>query len=302
MVKIDYEGLMGRTPVDYPEDYDADDYGARFSAWQNQEALFQAIGNRFVEANYNLRVIVRELVLSPNYRAIGVDSEPDEWRSLELAELGTARLSTPMLQARKIEAVTGLAWTRGWDQNDNLMTDYRILYGGINSDTVTKRLRDPNGVIASVAWRMANEMSCHVAGWDFYQPAEGRRLFPFVTPSDSPETESGSENPDAVSRIKDNIVHLHDRVLGESLSVNDPEVERTYQLFLQTWRQGQALMADESNDIGNGLPWRCRVREDRLTGVELPEESRFEMDEQYTVRAWMAVLTYLFSDYAFLYE
>jgi hypothetical protein len=29
---------------------------------------------------------------------------------------------------------------------------------------------------------------------------------------------------------------------------------------------------------------------------------RIENDDRYTVRAWMAVMTYLLSDYGFLYE
>jgi hypothetical protein len=149
---------------------------------------------------------------------------------------------------------------------------------------------------------MANEMACRVAGWDFYQPLESRVLFPYVEPTDAPETESGDTVSAAVDRIKQNIVYLHERVLGETLAQDDPEVERTYQLFLQTWRLGQDLMADDTNNIGSGLTWQCRVREDRITGEELPEEARFEQDEMYTVRSWMAVLTYLFSDYHFIYE
>ncbi len=302
IVKIAYQGLMGRKPVDYPEDFDAPDYAPRFAAWRDQESLFQAIGAEFAASNFNLKVVFRELLMSPFYRGLGVDSEPEEWRALELSEIGTERLSTPMLLARKIEAITGLPWSRGWDRSDNLMTDYRILYGGIDSDTITERLTVPNGVIASVAWRMANEMACSATAWDFYQPASERLLFPLVTAEDSPETEAGDTVQAAVDRIKQNIVHLHSHVLGETLAIDDPEVERTYQLFLQTWRAGKGLMADDTNDIGNGLPWNCRVRSSRLTGEELPEGERLEQDPNYAIRSWMAVMTYLLSDYAFLYE
>jgi hypothetical protein len=123
-----------------------------------------------------------------------------------------------------------------------------------------------------------------------------------VTPEDAPETEAGDTIQAAVDRIKQNIVHLHEHVLGETLGVDDAEVERTYQLFLQTWRAGQGLMADDANNIGTGLPWNCRVRSDRLTGEELPEGQRLEQDPTYSMRAWLAVMTYLLSDYQFLYE
>ncbi len=41
---------------------------------------------------------------------------------------------------------------------------------------------------------------------------------------------------------------------------------------------------------------------DPITGEDLPEERRVRRDEDYTMRAWMAVVTYLLSDYDFLYE
>jgi hypothetical protein len=44
------------------------------------------------------------------------------------------------------------------------------------------------------------------------------------------------------------------------------------------------------------------VRSDRLTGEELPEGQRLEQDPTYSMRAWLAVMTYLLSDYQFLYE
>ena len=50
------------------------------------------------------------------------------------------------------------------------------------------------------------------------------------------------------------------------------------------------------------LTWSCRGRVNPETNEELPEEQRLEKDGNYSVRAWMAVITYLLSDYRFLYE
>ena len=52
--------------------------------------------------------------------------------------------------------------------------------------------------------------------------------------------------------------------------------------------------------VGNDS--RCRVERDFWTDKELSEEARLVKDEKYVVRAWMAVVTYLLSDYAFLHE
>ena len=50
----------------------------------------------------------------------------------------------------------------------------------------------------------------------------------------------------------------------------------------------------------------CRARwlrqADGRTDGDLPSEERIEQDEHYSIRAWMAVLTYLMSDYRFVYE
>ena len=39
-----------------------------------------------------------------------------------------------------------------------------------------------------------------------------------------------------------------------------------------------------------------------LTGVDLADGEKLEKDENYAIRAWSAVVTYLLSDYKFLYE
>jgi len=60
-----------------------------------------------------------------------------------------------------------------------------------------------------------------------------------------------------------------------------------------------AMMAGEEVPA---MPWACRGRWDRLTGEELPEAEQINQDEVYAIRAWMAVVTYLLSDWGFLYE
>jgi len=57
-----------------------------------------------------------------------------------------------------------------------------------------------------------------------------------------------------------------------------------------------------NDEISQDLPYRCQVREDPNTGIELENEERLRRDENYTIRAWMAVVTYLLSDYRFLHE
>ncbi len=295
-----YAALMGRRPLDFPIDSEAADYSSRLAAWEAQDRLFEQMGADFVASNYNLKVVFRSLALSPYYRANNANAPLTPERSVELAEFGTGRLSTPELLSRKIEAVTGVPWRRDWDRQSWLMTDYRILYGGIDSDTVTQRLGTPNGVMANVAWRMANEVACGVTAWDISRPAAERHLFPYVEIATAPRSESGSDDSAAVTAIQQNIQYLHAQILGETLAAGDPELTRTYQLFVDTWNEGLAKVAADT--LSDRLLWQCQARQNPYTGEDLPDGERIEMDDKYTIRAWMAVVTYLMSDYKFLYE
>jgi hypothetical protein len=151
---------------------------------------------------------------------------------------------------------------------------------------------------------MSHEMSCIVVPRDF-QAEEGKRtLFKFVDATFEPEDKNGFEITTAVEAIKKNIQYLHSHILGEDLAIDDPEIERTYQLFLETYREGQKGMQDEmlKDKYSEWLPGACHVNNDYWTRAELPEEKRLQQDKNYVIRSWMAVVTYLLSDYKFLYE
>ena len=81
-----------------------------------------------------------------------------------------------------------------------------------------------------------------------------------------------------ITAIKRNIAYLHERLLGERLALDHPEIERTYALF----------MAVYEND------------EPEPTGLEVYCESR--NGSEPVRRAWNAVLAYLMTDYRFLHE
>jgi hypothetical protein len=146
--------------------------------------------------------------------------------------------------------------------------------------------------MAAVGWRMANEVSCEATSWDFLLPQGERFLFRHVEATDTPDT--------ARDAIRQNIQYLHAHVLGEDLELDDPDVDRTYRLFEETWREGSAKVASDA--LSDRLPWACQARDNPLTGEDLLDGGRLELDENYAIRSWMAVMTYLLSDYKFLYE
>ena len=289
-LNIIYRGIMGQDPLSYPIAGDPE-FASKQKAWQEQDKVFQKVLKSFSDGNQNVKLIFKGLIMSNLYRATSV-------RGLDPAQaemLGTGRFLTPELLARKIGATLGIRWLR-YDRRDILPTDYNLLYGGIDFDNVIRRLTSPNGIMISVGQRMANEMSCQAVSWDYTKPAVERLLFKHVKLTEAPEDDNGFPVPDAINNIRRNIQHLHQRLLGETLDVNDPEIERTYQLFVKTWRELHAA--------GNtSLPYDCQGRWDRDTGAALAAAQITVTDDRYfTVRSWMAVLSYLMLDYKFLEE
>ncbi|MDP3276626.1 MAG: DUF1592 domain-containing protein [Deltaproteobacteria bacterium] len=315
VVRFVYKSLTGREPLSHPTDTMDPLYGAKSASWGEQDRVFRAISRRFLATNMNFKTVVIEMVKSPLYRAIGaVLPEDPAARATTMAShegVGAALLASPEQLDRRIRAIAGFGWFRdlnptrlatpaGTSEDNRWLTrEFYLPYGGINSDTIVRRVTDPSGIIVGVAQRMANELSCRGTAWDFTVPVTARRYFNGVELDTVPEA-GGSAVPGNITRIKETIRTLHERVLGERLAIDDPEITRTYQLFLDTWREAQT-----PNAMGmpnNSIPYECQGRQNPATGAELPNAQRITEDRTGVIRAWMAVMTYLYSDYRFLYQ
>ncbi len=321
-----YRGLSGQEPLVAPSDYEDEMYQAKFKSFLMQANTFRAIADKFIESDYDLKLVVKELVLSPYFRAKNAVDVTDA-QAVALGEVGMGHLLTPVQLHHKIKAVLGTSWLAA-DGRPNLAADprdltrlgqFQLYYGGVNSVDVLKRITDPNGLMASVAQRMAVQMACKAVPADFARDDDKRKLFPLVELGGEehdplalePETEGGLPIALAQDGIKEIIVHLHQHVLGEIYTVEHPEVERTYQLFVETWKEGNAALAYEQPEddeepeyepTSADLPNNCRALADPSTSIPYDEDGQLVSDDKYVVRSWMAVLTYMLSDYRFLYE
>jgi hypothetical protein len=259
-----------------------------------QDAWIDQAAEQLRAADYDLRVAVEAAILSSWFRAAD-DRGADPARA---ERVGLARLLTPEELDRKIRATLGL----GWDDGDEplLLDRYKLLYGGIDSFSIIQRLKAPNGVIGAVSLRMANEMACAAVPLDLTLPRASRRLLPLIEPEWLPVGRSGVPIPELEAAMRDNLVLLHARLLGEELTPDHPEIDASFELLVDTWRDGNAALDDGALD--DSLPWQCRATEDPFTGADLPEGLRVEDDPDHIVRSWMAVVAYLLSDHRFLYE
>jgi len=274
MVEHVYYILMGRKVLQPPEDIDDPMFGAKRRAFRAQRRMVEEIAGRFAESGFNLKVAFKAIAASEFYRVDGLVAVAEHpQRQAELDDLGVVRLLSPEQLERNLLAIFGKPWGR-------LEGEYQILYGGIDSKTVTERNADPGGAMGAIQRIMANDVACSRVARDFVlEPAE-RFLFPSIEPTVLPGDDDSNQ------KIRQAIVYLHARLLGQEHPPEHPEIERTFQLF-------SGILADAKAQ-GNYEPsetYFCGGRDEFRVA-----------DPHYTIRAWRGVVTYLLRQHEFLYE
>jgi hypothetical protein len=171
-------------------------------------------------------------------------------------------------------------------------------------------------------------------------------IWPRIGGNDDPRSRSlsisvGAESTEAPKEstangavaIKQKLVELHDKLFGESYTVNAPEISLAYDLFVESWDDTRNLpnaIGDYSN-ISWGPDITCNFWQDYKVGVGLPTDiPPFTMqdndwgsgpfpsvrlseemghylgqagsDPRFTKRAWVTVMAYMLSHYDYLYE
>ena len=274
MVEHVYYMLFGRKTLQPPDDIDDPLFAARRRAYLAQRKQIESTAREFADSGFNLKTAFRSLIASDFYRVDGLHAvamNPD--RAAELDDIGMVRLLSPEQLERKLKAIFGKEWGR-------LNGETKILYGGIDSISITERNADPSGAMGAIQRILANDVACYHVARDFRRETSERLLFSSIEPSVVPGDDMSNQ------RIRQTIVSLHQRLLGQDLVVEDPEIERTFQLFT-------GIIAD-ANAQGQFEP-----RETYFCGGR--EEFRTE-DPLYTIRAWRGVVTYLLRQHSFLYE
>jgi len=294
MVHMVYRGLVGSDPLEYPTPSSAPDHAARLRAFSVQDTFFREAAKELKASGRTIKAAVRAIVKSPYFRAISAAGVAPE-KQAELLGIGSMRLLPPELLDRKIRATTG---SDKWSSRIGEEYHYHYALGGAGSRyAVWEREERQSGFMAAVTERIAHETSCDSAAVDFARDPADRLLFPHVEVTDTPEGEGGAPNPASEAAIKENIRHLHARLFGELLPEGDPEVERTFKLFVETWREGRKALA--TGEVKEQLAWACRTANAK-PAVPVPHD--IAEDPQFTVRAWMAVLKAMLSDPSFLYD
>jgi hypothetical protein len=288
IVRILYEGLFGQELLLSPSDSSTD---AEKEAFNTQRRWVNELSSSLVDNGWNVKVVIKAMLLSPYYRARSIDNSGIETSD----HIGASQRLAPLALQRKLQATVGFAWDELWN------IDSRVMYGGINSDDVTEELSEASGLADALQLRMALEMGCRATAYDFVLESGDRRLFPDVEYTMLPfDPVSGAELPENIAAIKGAIVRLHWTLYGEQLGIDSVDVSEVYDLFTRV-----LLHLQEANP-GRYLNPNCRATNNYNSsgtpGDVLPIEQWLEHDASYSIHAWTAVMVYLLSDFRFIYE
>ena len=276
----------------------------RTLAFEEQQAWVDQVARGFRANGHDLHWLIKAIVRSPYFRAQGLE-DPTTATPERLAQLEHLGLNTPLTPEqlnRKLISALGIKWRSDNRRPDALVnsSEYRLLYGGIDSDDVVERIRTPNGIFANIQRRMANEVACRVTAFEFTKPAEERLILPLIEPTFVPEDDNGFEVPQARQRIRDNLKYLAWRLWGERLADDSLELDELEDVWTGAWRLGRAAI--EEGRVGESIDWQCQGRWDPASGEQIDQAQRVYRDPRYVIRAWEATLTFFINDYAFLYE
>ncbi len=259
-----------------PEDIEDPTFAAKRSAYQMQRRLIHEVADAFAKENFRLKTAFKMLLLSDFYRLDGTtvtSSDRDVALQAAMDDLGVVRLLGPEQLKRKLSAIFGKTW-------DRLDGEMKILYGGIDSITVTERNTDPSGAMGAIQRIMANDVACYHVARDFRLNPADRKLFPANRAHGRAGRRSIGPSYSRSNRLSPS------RLLGDECSLEHPEVARTFELF-----QGILRDVQEQGKVEPRETYFCGGREEFNTP-----------DPKYTIRAWRGVVTYLLRQHAFLYE
>ncbi len=187
----------------------------------------------FVDSNLNARALVRNIVLSEDFR---VSHALDPSPASDVVGLYKMR---PHQLARTVYNLTGFRWETdfperisyaafGYNGRVDLMYDsvygFDVLFGGIDSFFVNSPSHTMNVTSALVLRAMASQAAPYAIAHDFAigDPTQ-RRLFTHIGDGDPSEP-----------HVRGQMSVLHARFYGEMLPMDAAEISATYQLFART--------------------------------------------------------------------
>ncbi|MDJ0878295.1 MAG: DUF1588 domain-containing protein [Halieaceae bacterium] len=290
-VKFWWPALMGEEVALAPGEETDTDYAQQLALFQSQSAAVDTFADSFVQgiaggAPFNLKDLLVEMVMSPWFRVDRATDAASE--DATLRSLGTGKLLTPEQLDRKTEAVTGYRWyeTEQYGvEGSQLTNQYRLFYGGIDSDGVTRRATEMTSLMTTVVEAQPLQMGCVLVAIEFQLPSGSRQIFT--------EVERSQHEANAEAAVRAQLVRLHQRFLGETVAANHPEIDHALALFTET----------RAARIQNAYPAALDASDQESCPLQFFDTANWNLaDPQHSLNSWVSLLIYYMTDYRYVYE
>jgi hypothetical protein len=201
-VRFWWTAVIGRELLTRPEVATDVDYQARLAAFEAQEATIAELATRFTDSGLKVKSLLVDLLMSEWFRAESIDPArvtSTQQMAHRIAGLGNEKLLTPEQLTRKTKALTGFTWHGTYDTvfgfyEGGLQKDFRMYYGGIDSNGVTRRSRDITPLMSSVVLSQALESSCPIVYGEFVLDDKSRKLFGGISDTVTPLLDAAAVN------------------------------------------------------------------------------------------------------------
>jgi hypothetical protein len=284
-IKFWWPAVMGTEVLEAPEVTSDIGYQQLLRAFEQQQTDIRVLADNFSAGfngglAYNMKDLLVEMAMSGWFRADSMVPDSAVGRERELETAGTRRLLTPEELENKTTHLLGVGWMEFPDDrqldglNTFLVDRYLIYYGGINSIGVKGRARELTALMFNVVTRMAIEMSCQAAIYDFQRPDQQRLLFGGISSITTPTSEGQQRyllSPDYAARTNQQFrlsLTAGDKLLQiiPNNGAYDPDNDVARDMFIANVAisyQGQELLNIFGPDLGQveGIPGRVHEEE-----------------------------------------
>ena len=284
--------VMGQAVLKAPEDPQLPNYNEELEAFSLQRYEVNKLAGAFVQNQFKLKALLREMALSPWFASGEVVSQNATLFSV--ARLGTRRLLTPEELDSKTKSLFGFkVWEQGRQnilpETITYVSDWvNIALGGIDSYQVKSRAREVSSLSLAAVEQHASGVACVVSEIEA-ETVDGQRQY--LNTVDFSSTPTDSEELRAV------LVNLYSRLHGRSVAAESDDVDLLVDLLLEA----------QSTHVSTGPChlWDnivyAKLADDLDTrGVRQPANTT--PVEQANTWAWRLIFDYMVAHYDYINE
>ena len=284
--------VMGQAVLKAPEDPQLPNYNEELEAFSLQRYEVNKLAGAFVQNQFKLKVLLREMVLSPWFASGEVVSQ--NAKLFSVARLGTRRLLTPEELDGKTKSLFGYSVmeeeiTNILPTTGTFVSDFvNIALGGIDSYQVKSRAREVSSLSLAAFEQHAAGVACVVSEIEA-ETVDGQRQY--LNTFEFSSTPTDSEELRAV------LVNLYSRLHGRSVAAESDDVELLVDLLLEA----------QSTHVSTGP---CHLWDnivyaklaDDLDARGVRQPSNNTPVEQANTWAWRLIIDYMVAHYDYINE